>query len=150
VPPASAAQPTAVPEEVAAPDVVVGRQPVAESAEVAARPREAAAVQDAAGAVQQQAAERDVEVAVLPQVAERDVEVAVLPQVAVAAVRLPGAARDVEAARRRAVQGEVLAVRPSAAAWAAGHPCLQELARPAPSPPGRSGHARKAQRIAQP
>lgn len=136
MPPASAAQPTAVPEQVAAPDVVVGRRPVAESAEVAARPQEAAAVQDVAGAVLQQAAERDVEVAVLPQVA--------------AAVRLPGAARDVEAARRRAARGEAPAVRPSAAAWAAGHPCLQELARPAPSPRGRSGHARKAQRIAQP
>jgi hypothetical protein len=101
VPPASAAQPTAVPEEVAAPDVVAGRRPVAESAEVAARPRAAAA--------------------------ERDVEVAVLPRVAVAAVRLPGAARDAEVPRQ-GVQGEAPAVRPLAAAWAAAHPCLQELA----------------------
>jgi hypothetical protein len=105
------AQPTAVPGEVVAPDVVVGRQPVAESAEVAARPREAAA-QGVAVAVQQQAAVQDVAGAVQQRAAaERDVEVAVLPQVAVAAVLLPGAARDAEVPQQGA-RDEVPAVRP--------------------------------------
>jgi hypothetical protein len=58
-------------------------------------------------------------------------------------------ARDAEAVRRRAVQGEAPAVQPLAVAWAAAHPCLQELARPAPSPGVRSGHARGNSRIAR-
>jgi hypothetical protein len=58
-------------------------------------------------------------------------------------------ARDAEAVRRRAVQGEAPAVRPLAVAWEAAHPCLQELARPAPSPGVRSGHAKGNSRIAR-
>ena len=129
-------RPTAVPGEVVAPGVVAGRQPVAELAEVAARPREAAAVQGVAEVVQRRAA------------AER-AAAAVLPQAAVAAGRLPGAAPGAEEVPQQAARGEVPAVRPSAAAWVA-LPCLQEQARPAPSPRERSAHARKSLRIAQP
>jgi hypothetical protein len=135
------AQPTAVAE---VRDVVAGRQPVAESAEVAARPREASAVQRRAAAVQGVAAAVQRRAA-----AERDVEVAVLPQVAVAAGRLPGAARDAEEVRRRAVQGEAPAARLLAVAWAAAHPCLQVLAWPAPSSRVRSAHARGNWQIAR-
>jgi hypothetical protein len=65
-----------------------------------------------------------------------------------AGVELPQEARAAEEVRRRAARDEAPAARPLAVAWAAAHPCLQELAWPVPSPWVRSGHARNS-RIAR-
>jgi hypothetical protein len=123
---------------------------------VAAQPKVAQAVRDAAAVPQLVAAS----VAVGPPPEERagqDV-VAVLPR-EVAAERLPGAARDAAAerlqaavrvaeVRLRAARGA--AARPSAAAWAAPLSTRPREVRLAPSPWVRSAHARERLRTAQP
>jgi hypothetical protein len=91
---------------------------------------------DAAGAVQRQAAARGAGV-LLPE--ERAGEVP----------RQGEQDAEAEEVRRRAVPGEAPAVQPLAVAWAAAHPCLQELAWPAPSSRVRSGHARGNSQIAR-
>jgi hypothetical protein len=121
--PASAAQPRAARAEQ---DVAAERQPGAALAAEVLLPE---AAPDAAVAVRRRAAVPDVAVvAQQPEEAPDAAEVA-LPPGAGAVALPPEAVRVSEAeARRRAVQGEVPAVRPLAVAWAAAHPCLQELA----------------------
>jgi hypothetical protein len=133
-PQVAAVRPTAVPGEVAAPDVAVGRQPGAEASAGAARRREAAAVQGAA-AVQRRAA-GPASVAVRLQVAEALDAVAVPLRVA--------EAPDAEV-RQPAARGG--AVRPSAAAWAGLPSTRCRGDRPAPS--ARVAHARGCLRTAR-
>jgi hypothetical protein len=143
VSPASAAQPTAAREEEVAPDVVVGRQPAVESAEVAARRREAAAVRGAAEVVQRRAAgPASVEAVRLrgAQVAAPDAEEA--PQRAA-----PAGVRDAAGVLRRVARDEARGVLLLAAAWAG--PLYPQAARLAPSARARSAHARGCLRTAQ-
>lgn len=146
MPPASAAQPTAVPGEVAAPDVVAGRQPAAESAGVAARRREAAAVRGVAEVVQRRAAG--------PVAAEaarlRGAQVAA-PDAAEAPQRaVPAGVLDAAGVRRRAARGEARGALLLAAAWA-GLPSIRcQEGRLAPSARAQSAHGRVRLRTAQP
>jgi hypothetical protein len=134
VPPASVGQPTAVPGEVVAPDVAVGRQPAAESAGVVARRLEAAAGPVAAAAVRLRGA----------RVAAPDAEEA--PQrAAQAEVRV-----SVAVAPRRVGRDAAPGVLLSAAAWAAPLSTRFQEDRLVPSPPARSAHVRESLRIAQP
>ena len=133
VPQVAAARPTAVAEEAAASDVVVGRQPAAASAAVAQR-REAAAVQGAAEVVQRRA--------VGP--ASVVVRLRVVAAVRGAAARQPEAEQD--AAEPLPVVRGALAARLSA-----GGPSFRPPEpRPAPSARAQSAHARRDRRIAQP
>jgi hypothetical protein len=131
VPPASAGQPTAVPGEVVAPDVAVGRQPAAESAGVVARRLEAAAGPVAAEAVRLRGA----------QVVAPDVEEAPLQGVEAGAL-------DAAGVPRRAARGEAPGVLLLGAAWAA--PLCPQAARLAPSAPAQSAHARRRLRTVPP
>lgn len=127
VPPALAARPKVAPGVLAEWDAAAEPQPAVASGAAGVRQPEEAAVQGVA-------------VAALPQGVARAVA---------AAVRQPGAVQVAEVRRRvvRGAQGEPL----SAPAWAAV-PLSTRLrgARPAPSPPARSAHAKERLRIAQP
>jgi hypothetical protein len=152
-----AAQPTAVPGEVAVQGALVARQPAAESAGEA-RLREAAAGQDVAAA--QRRAAGQASAAVRPQGAE----VAGPASVAVRPRGAEVAGPDAEEAPRRGVEAEVpdgvAALRPGARAgprgvllWGpalAGLPSIRRRGdRLAPSARARSAHARGRLRTAQ-
>jgi hypothetical protein len=134
-----AVRPTAVPGEVAAPDVVVGRQPGPEASAGVAPRREAAAVQGAAEVVQRRAAGPAL-VAVRLQVAGAPDAEAVQLRVAEA----PGAG-----ARRLAARG-ALGALPSAAAWAELPSIRCRGGRLARSAWAQSARARGQLRTAQP
>jgi hypothetical protein len=148
VPPASAAQSTAAREQEVASDVVVGRQPVVESAEVAALQPEAAAVRGVAEAVQRRAAGPASVEAVRPrgaQVAAPDAEEAPRRGAPAEVLDAAGVRRRVG---RRVGRDEAPGVLLLAAAWAA--PLCPQAARLAPPSPARSAPARGGLRTAQP
>jgi hypothetical protein len=150
VPQVSAAQPRAAPVAeglLSGAQAVAAAQPWVERVEAVALPSEA----QAAGVEELPWAAQAAEVEELPWAAQA-AGAEGLPSVA-QAVRLRVAQAEVLVAagvRRREARAEALAVRPSAAAWAAPPSTRFRGGRLAPSPWGRTARARESLRIAQP